>query len=387
LTSNLQGRECIDQIKESIMRIPVRTLSTAVLAAGIAASGCSGGGGSSSSSNPGNPGPSAKSWNQVSAYLDQTVTDKQLTGYAFGVFDAHDVLFKQAGGDETLDSVEPIASASKLPAAAAIMTLVDQGKLDLDTPVSNYLQGHINWPAGKAAITMRMLLSHTSGLPDDTNASAPPCMQNRTTTMDACAQEIADAALSYPPGTNFDYGGVDYQLAGYIATLVSGESTWQSFFDKAIVQPLQLSSFTFDPNNIATNPSIGGGAASDLTDYSSFLQMILDGGSYNGKQILSASAVAEIEKNEIGSSINIANSPLPTEQYPGYGFGVFIAAPSLYPGSPGPQYADPGMFGSFPWIDLGLSYGAVLLIIDTATTGVDVANGLRPLVTNAMNGS
>lgn len=354
----------------------IRNLLLSV-AAGAAVAGCGGSsGGSGSSAN----------WTQVGNYLDQSVTDKQLTGYSFLVVNNSGTLFQQAGGDETLTTVEPLASASKLPATAAILTLADQGKLNLDQPVANYLQGHILWPQEKSAITMRMLLSHTSGLPDDTSLATPACMTNRTTTTPAiCAREIADAPLSNPPGTTFDYGGVDFQLAGYIATVISGADSWETFFQDAIGTPMQLSSFTFNPDGNDSNPLIGGGASANAADYAKFMLMIINGGRYNNQQILSNSAIVQIQQNEITSGINVASSPLPSNQYPGYGLGVFIEDPSLYTGSPGQEYCDPGLFGTTPWYDIGLQYAAVLLIVDTATTGVDVANALRPLVIDAVN--
>lgn len=346
---------------------------------GSALAGCSS---SDSSSTP------SGNFTQVGNYLDQSVTDKQLSGYSFVVFNGSGTLFKKSGGDETAESVEPLASASKLPSTAAILTLVDQGQLDLDEPVSTYLQGNIVWPQEKSAITMRMLLSHTSGLPDDTALGTPACMTNRnTTTLAICAQEIANAPLSDTPGTTFDYGGVDFQLAGYIATVVSGADSWETFFDNAIGTPLNLSSFTYNPDGNDTNPLIGGGASANANDYATFLQMILNGGSYNGQQILSSNAIAQIQQNAITSGVTIGSSPLPADQYPGYGMGVFIEDSSLYTGSSGPEYCDPGLFGSTPWYDTGMGYGAVLLIVDTATTGVDVANGLRPLVIDAINGA
>ncbi len=365
------------------MNLQARSVLLSAIVLGSTLSGCSE---SASSTSTGTSSPTGD-WTQVGNYLKQSVTDKQLTGYSFVVFNNSGTVFKQAGGDETMDAVEPLASASKLPSAAAILTLVDQGKLDLDEPVSTYLQGHIAWPQGKAAITMRMLLSHTSGLPDDTSSGTPECIANRFTTLALCAQEIADAPLSYPPGTNFDYGGVDYQLAGYIATVISGADSWDSFFDQAIGTPLQLSSFTYNPDGNDTNPLIGGGASANAPDYATFLRMILNGGMYNNQQILSSDDISALEHNEIGSSINVANTPLPSNQFPGYGLGVFIEAPSLYVGSPGPEYSDPGLFGTTPWFDVGLNYGAVLLIVDTATTGVDVTNGLRPLVIDTLNGT
>src|SRR3546814_21199229 len=84
-----------------------------------------------------------------------------------------------------LDLAIPIASASKALSATIILSLVNNGLIDLDTPVSQYIGDQINWPIIKRDITMRMLLNHTSGLPFDS-----PCLSEADTTLKDCAQEI-----------------------------------------------------------------------------------------------------------------------------------------------------------------------------------------------------
>src|SRR3546814_10026559 len=86
-----------------------------------------------------------------------------------------------------LDLAIPIASASKALSATIILSLVNNGLIDLDTPVSQYIGDQINWPIIKRDITMRMLLNHTSGLPFDS-----PCLSEDDTTLKDCAQEIAN---------------------------------------------------------------------------------------------------------------------------------------------------------------------------------------------------
>ena len=67
--------------------------------------------------------------------------------------------------------------------------------------------------------------------------------------------------------------------------------------------------------------------------------------------------------------------------YPGYGLSLFISAPSLYDAqSPGPEFSDPGLYGTTPWFDSGTGYGAVILIDQDTDTGLDIWNAVRPLI-------
>jgi CubicO group peptidase (beta-lactamase class C family) len=303
------------------------------------------------------------------------------------------VLYSRAGGNQSMSSVEPIASASKLPAVAAILTLVDQGKLDLDTPVATYFKNAgnpIRWPVDKAAITTRMLLSHTSGLPGLLDTQ-PACMnQPAVTTLQQCAQDIADTALVSLPGVEFNYGGVDYQVAGYLATVLSGASSWQAFFNSAIAAPLGgVSSFTWGDPSLVTNPRIAGGASSNVTDYATILAMVLNDGQSNGSQVLSAASITQLTTNQI-QGLPSAYTPFSSAaapDYPGYTMSLFISAPVLYqPQSPGPEYSDPGLYGTTPWFDTGTGYGAVILIDQDNQTGLDMWNAVRPLILQQLTG-
>jgi len=102
------------------------------------------------------------------------------------------ILYEKALGNQTMNSFLPIASSTKMPSAVVILSLAQEGLLDLDEPISTYLQGHINWPSDKAAITTRMMLNHTSGL-----QSNPFCLNRRRGTLKECAQEIANAPLEF----------------------------------------------------------------------------------------------------------------------------------------------------------------------------------------------
>ena len=338
-------------------------------------------------------------WSKVDSALDGFVSTANsppsgsVGGYSFLLFNSSGTLLTRAGGDHSLSTVEMLASASKLPSSSAILTLVDQGKLNLDTPVATYLHNAgdpITWPADKAAITTRMLLAHTSGLPG-LGDTQPNCLnQPAASTLQQCAQDIANATLVSQPGAEFNYGGADYQVAGYLATLLSGASSWQAFFSTAIAAPLGgITSYSYGDPALVTNPRIAGGAASNVTDYAAILRMVQGGGKFNGKQVLSANAISALQTNEIDGLPNTFN-PFPQSaatSYPGYGLGLFISAPALYQPSPGPEYSDPGLFGATPWFDNGLNYGAVILIDQDTTTGLNMWNAVRPLIIQQLTGS
>ena len=369
---------------------------------GVASSsGSSSGGGSSSSGSSSSGGGSSSGaasydWSQLGTTLDSYVSTASsapsgmVSGYSFILYNKTGTLYSRAGGNQTASSVLTLASASKMPSAAAILTLVDSGKLNLDTPVATYLAtSGVTWPMDKIKITMRMLLSHTSGLPGLGDSTNPTCVNEETgTTLAQCAQTIANTALVSQPGAEFNYGGADYQVAGFIATVLSKQD-WQTFFSAAIAQPLGLTTFTYGPSTIVSNPRIAGGALSDVADYAAILKMLQNNGLFSGKQVLSAASVADLETNEI-QGLPEAFTPFPFGQarnYPGYGLGLWISSPSLYPGSPGPEFSDPGLYGTSPWIDNGLGYGAIILINQDVPTGLAMWNAARPLIINQLTGN
>ncbi len=362
----------------------IKVLSTLLLTVGLVACG------PQPAASPDHTDPvipkNPQAWTSVDQTLDAYLQGAggPLRGYGFAVFDSSGVLHSRYGGDYDRDTRVWLASASKGPAAAAILTLVDAGLLDLDEPIATYIAqaGHpIVWPAAKRAITMRMLLAHTSGLSGNGLAQAKCLHSVLTMTLQQCAQLIALAPIVYDPGTAFNYGGADYQLAGYVATLISGMN-WQTFFDQAIGLPLQLTRFSYGDPEQVRNPRIAGGATSTLTDYVRFMQMLQNDGEWNGVRVLSPAAVATLRSNQIAGTpvVYVPFSDADKPRFDGYSLGFWISNPLQYPGSPGPEFSDPGLFGTMAWIAAGLDYGAVLLIENTMETGLQMWSALRPLI-------
>lgn len=318
-------------------------------------------------------------WTALSAELESHVP-VTVSGMTFMLSRHGRVLYSQAFGDQTLNTILPLASATKFPSMAAILTLVDDGFLDLDTPISVYLKGFVTVPPDKANLTMRMLMNHTSGLSGTADA---PCLSNRMTTLQLCAQQILDLPLSYTPGTHFDYGGNSMQLAGYVAEVLSGKS-WSQFFAEKIGTPLGLTRFTYGNSQ---NPRVPGGAVSDVGDYTRLMQMYLAGGTFGSTRILSRQIHYEMQSDQ--------RRGLPALNNPGgkrltkYSYGWWHSSaehlqdqPS--PTTPGPELSDQGAFGCTPWIDFEHNYTAIILVDSNVPAATLIWNDVRPLIIEQM---
>lgn len=291
-------------------------------------------------------------------------------GYVFALAIDGKQLLLRAGGDFTPESRVAIASATKAPTAAAILALAQEGRLDLDRPIAAYIPDI--WPGDgdKAAVTTRMLLNHSSGLP-----ASSPCLDDMDSqTLEQCATEIAAMPLEFAPGTRFHYGAASYQLAGLVATRLSG-LPWKEFFASRIAAPLGLRDYEYLGNG---NPRLAGGAISDAADYLRIEQMLLDGGlAADGRRVLSPGLTVMLRQDQI-AGLPVDSSPVPAGAgLQRYSFGWWISDPANHPGSAGPELSDPGMFGSVPWLDDDRKYAAVLLISATTQTGLDIWSAAR----------
>ncbi|MFI5776767.1 serine hydrolase domain-containing protein [Nocardia sp. NPDC051570] len=139
-----------------------------------------------------------------------------------------------------------IASVTKLFTVAVMLQLVGEHRVELDAPVNRYLPGLL--PADRAAITVRMLLQHSSGLAEfaDDNPAIPlvgdEFLRNRLRRVDG--QQLAVAAATRQPlltpiGSRFNYSNTNYVLAGMVIEAVS-ERRWADEVTDRIIAPLRL---------------------------------------------------------------------------------------------------------------------------------------------------
>ena len=165
----------------------------------------------------------------------QAVTDAKTPGAVFRM-EREDASYQQAYGDRAIlpqrepmtgDTIFDAASLTKVVATtSAVMKLVETGKLDVEAPASNHVpefRGN-----GKESITVRQLLTHTSGL----RAGLPP--QGEWQGKDGALKAACAEPLPVKPGTAYRYSDVNFILLGFLVERVSG-STLDAFCAKAVV--------------------------------------------------------------------------------------------------------------------------------------------------------
>lgn len=271
----------------------------------------------------------------IASFIERAVAEQRVPGAVVMVAQRGRIVFEMAAGyadlekrrEMRIDDIFMLASSSKPFAAATVLTLIDQGRLGLDDPVSKYL------PQFKGASTVRQLLSHTSGIIGN---QAPPeqlePIRNFDRRLDEAVQLIIRQPLAYAPGQQFSYGGASYCVAGRIVETLTGLE-FDAYLKKALLDPLSLrdtmyrsaadisarvpviytrSNGRFEPTKaIMELPDrrgprpdgfilVPGGIYGTARDAVTFLQMLLNGGTHNGKRVLSQKAVLEMQKKQTG---------------------------------------------------------------------------------------
>jgi len=225
-----------------------------------------------------------------------------------------------------------IGSVSKMLATVATMQLVDAGKVDLDAPFTRYVPSLSMASPACRQITVRMLLDHSSGLPGSTYTNwltgtyYPGHLQQM---MDALAAE----QLKTTPGYMSVYCNDGFTLIEALVAAVDGRSYAQYVQDE-ILMPLGMthSAFPLTPFTDGTyakryvgetarpfevlNLLASGGLYSTPTDLSRLATMLMQGGTFAGKRLLSAAAIAEMGVNQTTDTYN----PAPDEAL-NYGLG------------------------------------------------------------------
>jgi CubicO group peptidase (beta-lactamase class C family) len=234
-----------------------------------------------------------------------------------------------------VDAIFGVASLTKPITAAAVMCLVEDGLVGLNRPVQEYVPEFCG--AGKDAVMVHHLLSHTSGLRDmDLNAHA---LAKITSGAIAPPEPLAylrpdefmhlrlfaavhDAQLWKPPGAEMSYCGYGYTLLAEIVRRVAGRPA-ERFVQERIFDPLRMESTSYSgapperlprvvrrgndapfamlsrPDVVAALPPGAGSAYSTAHDLAAFCQVFLTDGAYGGKRVLSRASVVEMTRNQI----------------------------------------------------------------------------------------
>ncbi len=308
------------------------------------------------------------------------------------------------------DAIFRIASQTKAVTSVAVMMLFEEGKFLLDDPVSKYLPEFKNQRVidtfneddstyttveAKHQVTIRELLTHTSGI-------GYPLLQSKAMNyifaMNGIIMGITEdkillkdqmkklgaLPLSHQPGEKYTYG-LSTDVLGYLVEVISGLSLNQ-FFQERIFKPLGMNdTYFYLPqekfNRLATlysedstkhlikikpskggfNPdypktegtyfSGGGGLVSTAFDYAIFLQMLANGGEYNGKRLLGPKTIKIMSTNQIGDLVSGSLYVPNGGGKFGLGFEVISEAGSKQILLSKGTFGWGGTFGSLFWID------------------------------------
>jgi CubicO group peptidase (beta-lactamase class C family) len=301
----------------------------------------------------------------------------------------------------TADTIFRLYSMSKPVTSVAAMMLVEDGKLKLDDPVSKYIPEFAEVKVGvekpgevpallleplNRPITIEDLLRHTSGLTYGFyggNSVRKLYAQANLFEGDIdnaeFATRIAKLPLAEQPGTLWDYGH-STDVLGRVIEVVSGKSLFQ-FEKERLLDPLGMNETAFyvadqtkrpriaepmpedraiSPTTNVRNPmqprkseSGGGGLDGTIGDYARFAQMLLNGGTLEGRRYLKPETIALMASDHIGPETGIARDSI---YYPGAtsGFGLgFAVRTSVPPNTSWPlgEYRWDGVAGTFFFID------------------------------------
>jgi len=341
--------------------------------------------------------PSARAADpKVSDCLQPYVEKDELAGAVVLVASPDKVLALEAVGFADREAKIPmktddlfwIASMSKPITAAAVMILVDEGKISLDDPIEKYVpefknsmvivdqdKDHMLLRKPKRPPTVRDCLRHTTGLPFSSVLEKPTF--DRFLISDA-VRSYAMTPLQYEPGTKHVYSNAGINTASRVIEVASGMS-FEDFLAKRLLTPLGMTDTTWRPNDEqlkrlaksyrpgkggkgleattvtqvhyplndpARQPFAAGGLFSTAKDVGAFGQMILSGGMYNGKRILSEAAIREMTGTQTGDILNKGKGE------GGYGLGLSTRKMAK---KDGPVVAGPcghgGAYATNLWID------------------------------------
>jgi D-alanyl-D-alanine carboxypeptidase len=177
----------------------------------------------------------------VDAYVKAEMARQRIPGLSVAIVRSGKVILAKGYGlanvehsvPATRDTVYPVGSLTKSFTATAIMMLVEAGKLSLDERVCNYLPDLI--PAAWSEVTVRHLLSHTAGVPDDD----AKIMGLRERTPTDLIRSVSHLPLDFHAGEKFAYSNRNYTLLGILIEKTSGKP-YGEFVAERIFQPLEM---------------------------------------------------------------------------------------------------------------------------------------------------
>ncbi len=339
--------------------------------------------------------------------MQKFVEDNEIAGAVTVVGRKDGVLYHDAVGSLELTKNQPmpkdalfrIASMTKPITAIGIMILADDGKLSIDDPVEKHLPefkgqmlvanrtaDSVTLKKPSQPITLRDLLTHTSGLPGGPPVGLSDLYTKRNHTLAEGVMAFSQRPLEFEPGSKWSYCNTGIDTLGRVIEVVSGQP-YEEFLKKRIFDPLEMKDTTFYPTkeqlarvppiynkkdgklvtaeNPVTGPPTGarypipaGGLYSTGADLAQLYRMMLNKGTLGKTKVLSAESVATMTKSHTGD----LKAGFTEGMGWGLGWGV-VRTPTgvtamLSPGT----FGHGGAYGTQAWIDPHQDVFVILLI-------------------------
>lgn len=192
-------------------------------------------------------------------WIREQIAYHGVPGVAIAVVHEGEILWTEGYGSSDLATGAPLTpqtrfrlgSVSKLFTATAVLILRDEGRLRLEDPVDKYLPWFTvtNPFAGRPAITIEQLLTHTSGLPRE--APFPYWTTHDFPDREALRASLGGISLLARPGEVYRYSNLGVSLLGEIVAAVSGES-WAAFVDRRVLSPLGMTASQAEPTDFSS---------------------------------------------------------------------------------------------------------------------------------------
>lgn len=258
------------------------------------------------------------------------MSTKNVPGVALALINNGNIVLEKGYGLRDLATHAPVTTAtlfnigsiSKSFTALGIAQLVDQQKVDLDAPVVKYLPDlRLRDPQAQQLVTLRQLLSHSSGLPAD--EQWPPQVPS---TREGIVAEFTTMPVTAPPGTRFQYCSRCIVLAAYILERLTGQS-WEAYTGAHIFEPLGMTTASFGPHGLEHAPNRalpyrhdlisgevpvpwnrlqylealapGGGIDANIDEMAHYALLQLGDGTISERRLVSAEMMTELQRPEI----------------------------------------------------------------------------------------
>ncbi|QIL75616.1 serine hydrolase domain-containing protein [Hymenobacter sp. HDW8] len=382
----------------------------------------------------------------IDRLLEEYTADNRVPGAIALIARDGKIIYRKAFGfDDTgaktplkPDAIFRIASQTKAITSVGLMLLYDEGKFQLDDPISKYLPAFRNpkvlasfnekdssyttVPA-KSEVTIRQLLTHTSGISYPVigskeakaiyaKARIPSGIGTPNGTLATSMNALGALPLMHQPGERFTYG-LSVDVLGYLIEVLS-KQTLDQYLRTRLFEPLGMRDtyfylpadkqsrlaalYTEDaakatvkqtglygmnpdyPKEAGKYFSGGAGLSSTIDDYAAFLQMLLNEGEYNGRRYLKPATVRLMTSNQIGAIEQGQNK---------FGLGFSITTPKTteVSGLSEGSYEWGGIFGTTYWVDPKLKIVALLYTQKYPnTTARDLAGKYKLQVRQAVAG-